>query len=101
MAKEKHKKWVKEQPQQNHIKEVKKWSVEGFRNQNLAYKISIAVALILAPFLTILVVISASLAARSLNQTVNGEFEGLAGQNGLSVQRIMTSAENTADIIQD
>lgn len=100
MAKEKHKKRVKEQPQQNHIKEVKKWSVEGFRNQNLAYKISIAVALITALFLTILVVISASLAARSLNQTVNGEFEGIAGQNGLSVQSVISSATNTAQLIQ-
>lgn len=102
MTKEKRKKRSEDQPQQKHVRtKNRKWSVEGFRDRNLAYKISVAVALILAVFLTILVVVSAALAARSLNQTVNGEFEGIAGQNGLSVQSIMSSAENTAQLIQE
>lgn len=102
MTKGKRQKHAEEQPRQKKTKTAtKKWSVDGFRDQNLAYKISVAVALVLALFLTILVVVSASLAARSLSKTVNGEFEGIAGQNGLSVQSVISSATNTAQLIQE
>lgn len=74
---------------------------ERFRNQSLSYKISVATALLLVICLSIMIAISSTLAARSLNKTVNGEFEGIATQNGLSVQNIIDTADNAATLLQN
>ena len=46
-----------------------------------------------------MIIISATLAARSLNKTVNSEFEGIATQNGLTVQDILDTADNAAMVL--
>ncbi len=76
-------------------------AAENFRNKSLSYKISIAVAVLLIVCLTLLIAISASLAGRSLNKTVNSEFEGIATENGLMVQSVVTTAADTATMIQN
>lgn len=74
---------------------------ERFRNKSLIYKISVVTALMLVICLTLLIAISATLAGRSLSKTVNGEFEGIATENGLMVQNVINTASNTASILQD
>ncbi len=76
-------------------------AAEKFRNQGLGYKISVATAMLLVICLSVMIIISASLVANSLNKTVNGEFEGIATQNGLTVQNIMDTASNAATMLQD
>ena len=76
-------------------------SKEKFCDQKISYKISIATGLLLVICLTIMIVISAILAARSLNKTVYGEFEGIASQNGITVQSVIDDAASTAQIFQD
>lgn len=81
---------------------VKKISAsDKFRNQSLIYKISTVTAFLLVICLTLLIAITATLAGRSLNRTVNGEFEGIATENGLMVQNVLNTASNTASILQD
>ena len=75
--------------------------VTKFRDRNLSYKISVAVSLLLVICLTVMIAISASIAGKSLSNTVSGEFEGIATENGLKVQAVIDTAANTADIIQD
>lgn len=79
---------------------MEKWR-KDFRNKNMAYKISVATAILLVICLTVMIVISASLVANSLNKTVNGEFEGIAAQNGVTVQSVIDDAAGTAVILQD
>ena len=74
---------------------------EKFRNQSLSYKISVATALLLLICLGIMIAVSATLAGRFLNQTVVGEFEGIAAQNGLSVQNIIDTADTAATLLQN
>lgn len=75
--------------------------VTKFRDKNLSYKISVAVSLLLVICLTIMIAISATIAGKSLSNTVSGEFEGIAAENGLKVQEVIDTAANTANIIQD
>ena len=81
-------------------KSLEDWR-KKFQNKNMAYKISVAVGLLLTLCLTVMIVISAVLVARSLNRTVNGEFEGIASQNGVMVQDIIDDAAATAEIFQN
>ena len=74
---------------------------EQFRNRNLSYKISIATAILLVISLTIMIAISAILTATSLNKTVVGEFDGIATQNGLSVQNVIDTADHAATLLQN
>lgn len=76
-------------------------TVKGFRDKKISYKISVATAILLVISLTIMIAISASLAASSLNRTVYSEFEGIALQNGNTVQRVLDDAAATAQILQD
>lgn len=76
-------------------------AVERFRNKKLAYKISVAVGMMLGVCLFIMVVISAIFAGRSLSSSINGEFTNIAKENGEIVQSIMTNASNTATILQE
>lgn len=92
----------KSKPQKNHYQKDKSLSAaENFRNRSLSYKISVAVAVLLVICLTILIAISTTLAANSLKKTVNSEFEGIATQNGLMVQSVVTTAADTATMIQN
>lgn len=75
--------------------------VTKFRDKNLSYKISVAVSLLLVICLTVMIAISATIAGKSLSNTVSGEFEGIAAENGLKVQEVIDTAANTANIIQD
>ena len=74
---------------------------EQFRNKGLGYKISVATALLLVICLSIMIIISASLAARSLSKTVTSEFEGIATENGLTVQNVIDTADNAATLLQN
>ena len=47
-----------------------------------------------------MIAISATIAGKSLSNTVSGEFEGIATENGLKVQAVIDTAANTADTIQ-
>lgn len=60
-------------------------ALEKFRNKKLAYKISVAVAVLLWVCLVVMVAISAVLAGSSLNSSIKGEFSGIAAQNGQMV----------------
>lgn len=81
--------------------QVKASAAEKFRNRQLTYKISVAVGCLLGLCLTLMIIISASIAARFLSSSISGEFEGIAAQNGLSVQEVIDTAANTATILQD
>ena len=72
-----------------------------FLNRKLYYKISAATGTMLAIFLILLVIISSTLAANFLNRSIKSEFEGIAAQNGVIVQNVLTTATNCADILQD
>lgn len=79
----------------------KSGAVSSFRNRDLAYKISVATGILLVGCLTLMIAVSAVLVANSMNEKVNGEFEGIATQNGLMVQNTITTASDTATILQD
>lgn len=79
----------------------KQGQVTKFRDKNLSYKISVAVSLLLVICLTVMIATSATIAGKSLSNTVSGEFEGIATENGLKVQEVIDTAANTANIIQD
>lgn len=81
--------------------QVKASAAEKFRNRQLTYKISVAVGCLLGLCLTLMIIISASIAARFLSSSISGEFEGIAAQNGCSVQEVIDTAANTATILQD
>lgn len=74
---------------------------EKFLNRKLSYKISAAVGVMLAVFLILLIIISASLSGYFLNSSINGEFQGIATENGLRVQSILDDAASTAQILQN
>ena len=57
-------------------------AVEGFRNKQLTYKISVAVGILLVACLTVMIAISATIAAKFMNSSISGEFDGIAQQNG-------------------
>lgn len=74
---------------------------EKFLNRKLSYKISVATGVLLACFLTVLIIISASIAGSFLSKSIKSEFEGVAAQNGVVVQNVLTTASDTAQILQD
>ena len=84
--------------QKEHIKEN---AAEKFRNRKITYKISVALGLLLAICLTLMIIISSSIAAGFLSNSISGEFDGIATQNGLTVQAIIDTAANTATTLQD
>lgn len=73
----------------------------NFNNLRLAAKTSIATAIILAVSLTLLIVITAIQAGSAVSRAINGEFSGIAAQNGLMVQSIINDASNTAMNLQN
>lgn len=74
---------------------------EDFLNKKLSYKISVATGVLLAVMLAALIVVSAVISGNFLNQSIHGEFEKVASENGTKVQNIMTTATNCAQILQD
>ncbi len=48
-----------------------------------------------------LIIISASIAGSFLSKSIKSEFEGVAAQNGVVVQNVLTTASDTAQILQD
>lgn len=74
---------------------------ERFLNRKLSYKISAATGVLLAVFLVVLIAISSILSANFLSKSIKGEFEGVAAQNGVMVQNVLTTATNCADILQN
>lgn len=76
-------------------------AVEGFRNKQLTYKISVAVGILLVACLTVMIAISATIAAKFMNSSISGEFDGIAQQNGVSVQEVLDRASDAANILQN
>ncbi len=74
---------------------------ERFLNRKLSYKISAATGVLLAALLALLIIISSGISASFLNKSIKGEFEGVAAQNGIMVQNVLTTATNCADILQN
>lgn len=73
----------------------------NFNDMKLAVKTSIATGIILIMSLTLLISISAILASNAISKAINGEFTGIAAQNGLMVQSIIDDASGTAKDLQD
>ena len=64
------------------------FTVEGFRNKQLTYKISVAIGILLVICLTVMIAISTTIAANFMNSSISGEFDGIAQQNGEMVQGV-------------
>ena len=73
----------------------------NFNDMKLAMKTSLATGIILIMSLTVLITISSILASNSITKAINGEFTGIAAQNGLMVQSIIDDASGTAKDLQD
>ena len=74
---------------------------ERFLNRKLSYKISAATGVLLATLLALLIIISSGISASFLNKSIKRDFEGVAAQNGIMVQNVLTTATNCADILQN
>ena len=64
-------------------------AVEGFKNKQLTYKISVAVGILLVACLTVMIAISATIAAKFMNSSISGEFDGIEPQMLLIFFRII------------
>lgn len=71
------------------------------RKQSLSYKIASAIAVTLVVCLFLLIVVSAAIAAKSLNKAVSGEFQGISTENGLVVQNVISTASESAMLLHD
>ncbi len=80
------------------MKSIKKLN---FNKLRLAAKTSIATGFILAVSLTLLIAVSAVWAGRAVSKSINGEFSGIAAQNGLMVQAIVNDAGSAAKDLQN
>lgn len=74
---------------------------KSFHDLNLSAKTSVAIGTLLTVLLSILIIISVILSKNSLIKTINGEFSGIANQNGIMVQTILDDALTTAQMLQD
>ena len=77
------------------------FTVEGFRNKQLTYKISVAIGILLVICLTVMIAISTTIAANFMNSSISGEFDGIAQQNGEMVQGVLDRASDVANILQN
>ena len=73
----------------------------NFQNRKISYKLSVTTGIWLVVCLTVMIIISAAMTAATLSKAVYGEFEGIASENGLTVQKVLDDAEATAQIFQD
>ncbi|MEG1994334.1 MAG: cache domain-containing protein, partial [Oscillospiraceae bacterium] len=89
------------------MKKSKKGDVEKVKKSfrlsdlKLATKLSLIIAGIIVVCLGVLILTSLNSVNKSLTKSVNGEFEGVATQNGLLVQNILNDAKTTAVDLQD
>lgn len=90
---------TKEQPKKDKGQHMSQ--AEKFRNRKLSYKISVATGLLLAICLTFMIIISSALTAFFMNSRIKGEFDGIATQNGITVQSVLDRVSDTAHILQD
>lgn len=67
-----------------------------FVDKSLTYKMSVAIGIVLTFMLALLICISAYLARTGVSRGINGEFQGIAAQNGISVQSILDTASSAA-----
>lgn len=72
-----------------------------FNDLKLAAKTSITTGIILLVSLTLLIAITGALASNAISKAINGEFTGIAAQNGLMVQSTINDAAGTAKDLQD
>ena len=77
------------------------FTVVGFRNKQLTYKISVAIGILLVICLTVMIAISTTIAANFMNSSISGEFDGIAQQNGEMVQGVLDRASDVANILQN
>lgn len=82
-------------------KRVKKSFKEKWKDKKLASRISVILGSILTVIFVILITSSILTARNSLMKAIEGEFLGVAQQNGLIVQSILDSAANTAESLED
>lgn len=71
------------------------------KKMKLAAKTSIAVAIILIFSLTILIFVSVISVSKEMSKTIDGEFSGVANQNGIIVQSIIDDASSVAQNLRD
>ena len=57
--------------------------------------------ILLVACLTVMIAISATIAAKFMNSSISGEFDGIAQQNGISVQEVLDRASDAANILQN
>lgn len=67
----------------------------------LAAKTSLVIGLILTIILVSLIVVTVLKSKSAIETSINGEFEGIAKQNGLMVQAVFDEATSTAVNLQD
>lgn len=75
--------------------------VLSFKKMKLASKTSLVIGAILSIVFSLLIFIVAFQAMRSVSRAINGEFSGIATQNGLMVQAIVDDAAGAAVDLQD
>lgn len=73
----------------------------NFKRLKLATKTSITIGIILLILLSTLITISSIQSGSALRKAINGEFEGIASQNGIMIQTIIDTAANTAKDMQN
>ncbi len=71
------------------------------RQMKLATKISIATGAMLTIILVVLVILSSLNVKSVVKEGANGEFSGIADQNGLIVQAVLDDASTIAKNLQD
>ncbi|MGC4019544.1 MAG: methyl-accepting chemotaxis protein [Muricomes sp.] len=71
------------------------------KKMKLATKTSLAIAVILIVSLAVLIVSSVLSVSKEMAATVDGEFSGLANENGILVQGMIDTATSAAQNIQD
>ena len=81
------------------LKKLKK-KLQNRSKGSLARKTSYAIGNVVIMCMLVMVVISASTSGAFLTSSIKGEFEGIAKNNGLTVQKIIDTASNTASSMQ-
>lgn len=71
-----------------------------FKKMKLATKTSIIIGVILTAIFALLIIVNASQTKRSIEKSIDGEFAGIADQNGLMVQSIIDEASSTLSDLQ-
>ncbi len=81
------------------LKNLKKKLKNGSRG-SLARKTSYAIGNVVIMCMLVMIVISASMSGVFLSSSIRGEFEEIAKNNGLTVQKVIDTASNTASGMQ-